>query len=235
MLDDISERKERPAYPRFETRTEEDKAASVREGRYVVREYEVVKLTPSYSKDSIEFHVQTWMDDIEKNLRDGRIPEDWAKFWRDSYKNWKNGQELPLNGTPIKGWGVISQAQQETLIHINCKTVEDLAAVNEEGMRRMGMGALDLRTKAQAWLKSMKDHGGSTIKIASLEQENAVLRTSVETLEKKVAALVAAQPADEPPISYDNVHEITSSELLDDAEPAAPTRSRRRLTPAAAA
>lgn len=225
MLDDISERKERPAYPRFETRTEEDKAASVREGRYVVREYEVVKLTPSYSKDSIEFHVQTWMDDIEKNLRDGRIPEDWAKFWRDSYKNWKNGQELPLNGTPIKGWGVISQAQQENLIHINCKTVEDLAAVNEEGMRRMGMGALDLRAKAQAWLKSMNDHGGATIKIASLEQENAVLRTSVESLEKKVAALMAAMPADDaPPISYDNVHEITSSDLLADE----PKRKHRK-------
>jgi hypothetical protein len=230
MLDDISERKERPAYPRFETRTEEDKAASVREGRYVVREYEVVKLTPSYSKDSIEFHVQTWMDDIEKNLRDGRIPEDWAKFWRDSYKNWKNGQELPLNGTPIKGWGVISQAQQENLIHINCKTVEDLAAVNEEGMRRMGMGALDLRTKAQAWLKSMKDHGGSTIKIASLEQENAVLRTSVESLEKKVAELaarVAAEAVDAPPISYDNVHEITSSDLLADDKPLIPRKHRK--------
>jgi hypothetical protein len=235
MIEDISERKERPAYVQFETRTEEDKAASARENRYVVREYEVAKLTPPYSKDSIEFHVDTWLADIEKNLRDGRISEDWAKYWRDAYRNWKSGQELPLSGTPIKGWGVISQAQQESLIHINCKTVEDLALVNEEGMRRMGMGALDLRNKAQAWLKSMNDHGGATLKIAALEQENAVLRTSVESLEKKVAALVAAQPADEPPISYDNVHEITSSELLDAAEPAAPTRSRRRLTPAAAA
>lgn len=229
MIDDISEREERPAYVQFETRTAEDKPATLAQGRYVAREFEVVKVTPAYSKDSIEFKVSSWLADIDRNLRDGRISEKWAEYWRESYKRWKDGQELPLIGTPIRGWGVISPSQQETLIRMNCKTVEDLAAVTEEGMRRMGMGALDLKNKAQAWLKSMADHGGSTLKIASLEQENAVLKVSIETLEKKVAALVAALPADDaPPISYDNVHEITSSDLLAGDASEEPARRKHR-------
>lgn len=226
-IEDISDRKERPAYVQFETRTEEDKAASARHGRYTFKEFDVAIVTPPYSKDCVEFKVEQWLLNIDKNLRDGRIPEEWAKHWKESYQRWKDGQELPLNGTPIKGWGVISPAQQASLIHINCKTVEDLAAVNEEGMRRIGMGALDLRNKAQAWLKSMNDHGGATLKIAALEQENSVLRTSVESLEKKVAALVAAaDPAPSDQLaSYDNANEISSAELL--AEDPPPVRRGR--------
>jgi hypothetical protein len=227
---EITERleKERPSYVQFEARVAEDKAASVREGRYVAREFDVAIVTPPYSKDCVEFKVEQWLSNIDRNLRDGRIPEEWAKHWRDSYKRWKEGQELPLNGTPIKGWGVISPSQQAALIHVNCRTVEDLAAVNEEGMRRIGMGAVDLRTKAQAWLASMKDHGGSTVKIAALEQENAVLRTSVETLEKKVADLAARVTEPEArPVSYDNVHEITSADLLADDKPLIPRKHRK--------
>lgn len=231
-FEDIVERKERPSYVQFETRTSEDKQASAAAGRYVAREFDVAIVTPPYSKDCVEFKIEQWLSNIDRNLRDGRIPKEWAGHWRESYKRWKDGQELPLNGTPIKGWGVISAAQQASLIHLNCKTVEDLAAVTEEGMRRIGMGALDLRTKAQAWLKSMADHGGSTIKIAALEQENAVLRTSVETLEKKVAELMARVTDAAPPVSYDNVHEITADDILGDPVPE--KRRHRRTAPAAA-
>lgn len=222
-VEDLQDRKERPAYVQFETRTTEDKAASAAQGRYVTREFDVAKITPPYSKDSIEFKVSNWLSDIEKNLRDGRIPEEWAEYWRESYKRWKAGQELPLSGTPIKGWGVISLSQQENLIHVNCKTVEDLAAVNEEGMRRMGMGALDLRNKARAWLESMKNHGGVTLKVSALEQENSVLKTSVESLQKKVEemqALLQAHAVQGGAAPIDDTASISASDLLDDPVPA---------------
>ncbi len=100
-------------------------------------------------------------------------------------------------------------------------------------MQRIGLGAHDLRNKARAWLQSMLDHGGATIKIASLEQENAVLRASVETLEKKVAELAASIPEDSAPVvSYDNVHEITTADVLDDPSP---EKRRHRRTVAVAA
>jgi hypothetical protein len=223
---ELSEREERPSYVQFETRTMEDKVASVREGRYVAKDFDVVLVTPSYSKDCVEYKVDQWLVNIERNLREGRIPEKWAEHWRESYKRWKAGQELPLSGTPIKGWGVISPAQQANLIAMNCRTVEDLAAANDDGLRRMGMGAVDLRTKARTWLASMNDHGGVTVKMATIEQENEVLKTTVESLTKQVEALKAMVKAEPQQVEYrQESNEITASDILDDTPPP-PRRGR---------
>lgn len=230
-IGDISDREERPSYVQFEIRTVEDKNASVREGRYVARDIDIVLVTPPYSKDCVEYKVDQWLMNIDKNLRDGRIPQSWADHWKESYKRWKEGQEIPLKGTPIKGWGVISPAQQATLIAMNCRTVEDLADANDDGLRRMGMGAMDLRQKARTWLASMTDHGSVTVKMSALEQENTVLKTSLELLQKKVDELKAAQ--DEPQVVVrTDASEITADDLLED-EPVHKRRGRPPKQPEA--
>jgi polyhydroxyalkanoate synthesis regulator phasin len=96
---------------------------------------------------------------------------------------------MPLNGEPIKGWGVISPAQQANLIAINILTVEDLAAVNDEGCRRIGMGAAELRDKAKAWLSQMADKGPLTQENALLKGENVALKGENETLKARVKEL----------------------------------------------
>lgn len=223
---ELSDREERPAYVQFERRTIEDKQASIREGRYVAKDVDFALVTPSYSKDCVEYKVEQWLANIERNLRDERIPQKWADLWREAYKRWKAGQEIPLNGTPIKGWGVISPAQQAMLIAMNCLTVEDLAMANDEGLHRIGMGAIDLRNKAKTWLASMSDHGGVTMKMAAMEQENAILKTSVETLQKQVDALKSMVKAETQQVEYQQEPvEITASDLIDD-EPPKPRRGR---------
>lgn len=227
-IGDISDREERPSYVQFEIRTVEDKNASVREGRYVARDIDIVLVTPSYSKDCVEYKVDQWLMNIERNLREGRIPQTWADHWKESYKRWKAGQEIPLKGTPIKGWGVISPAQQATLIAMNCRTVEDLADANDDGLRRMGMGAIDLRQKARTWLASMTDHGGVTVKMSALEQENNVLKTSVEALTKQVEALKLMVDNEPRTVErQESSHEITASDLIEDS-PAPPPARRGR-------
>ncbi len=94
-----------------------------------------------------------------------------------------------MNGTPIRGWGVLSPAQQEAIIHNNVLTVEDLATLNEEGLRRIGMGAVQMKTKASAWVAQLQDKGPLVQEIAAVKSENAVLRTSLESLQRQVASL----------------------------------------------
>jgi hypothetical protein len=77
---------------------------------------------------------------------------------------------------------VISPAQQSNLIAINIRTVEDLAGVNDEGVRRIGMGGGELRDKAKAWLSQMKDKGPLTQENATLRAENITLKATVESL-----------------------------------------------------
>ena len=68
-------------------------------------------------------------------------------------------------------------------------TVEDLARINDEGLRRFGIGAADLKNKAIAWLAQLDDKGPLTQEIAALKAENASLKKQVESLTKKVETL----------------------------------------------
>ena len=227
---ELISREERPAYVRFERRPMEDKAASVREGRYVAKDVDFALVTPPYSKDCVEYKVEQWLINMERNVRDGRIPEKWADQWKASYNSWKNGQEMPLSGTPIKGWGVLSPAQQQTLIAMNCLTVEDLAGINDEGLRRIGMGAVELRDKAKNWLASMKDHGAVTVQLAAMEQENRNLATTVESLKAQVEALKNMIPRQPEMVQVGREPDISAAELLED-EPVVEEPKRRGRPP----
>jgi len=180
---DIKE--DRPAYVTFERRAKEDRNASIEAGHYVSKDVDVAIITPPYSKDRIEQEVPDWLASLEANVAAQRLPGAWRDKYKAAYQAWKDGQEIPLDGVPIKGWAILSPAQQSNLIAIGVKTVEDLAAINDEGMRRYGMGALDLKNKASAWLNSAKDSG----KVA---QENAALKSRVDALDAQVQELMEA-------------------------------------------
>lgn len=188
---ELTDRKERPAYVRFERVAVEDKAASLREGHYIARDVDMALITPPYSKDIFKIKVPQWFANLEQDIHNGRIDPKWVEDYKEAYRRWQNGQEIPLNGTPIKGWGVISPAQQETLIRMNVLTVEDLAGINDEGVKRVGMGGTDLKNKAAAWLAQLKDKGPLTQEISALKAENSLLKSNVETLTGQVQSLLA--------------------------------------------
>ena len=176
-------------YVRFERIAVEDPVATREAGHYVARDIDMANITPPYSKDVMKYKVSNWLVQLESDVNNGRIPVEWLQKYKAAYEAWQKGQELPLEGIPIRGWGVCSPAQQETLIKLHILTVEQLAAANEEGLRRIGMGAVDLKNKADAWLKQLKKAGPATIEIAELKKENSSLKASVDSLEKRVAEL----------------------------------------------
>ena len=211
------DRKDRPAYVKFERLAVEDKAASLAAGHYVARDVDYANITPPYSKDVFKIKVKQWFDDLEMQVRNDRIPRAWVDTYKKAYQAFQNGQEAPLNGTAIKGWGVISPAQQETLVRLNVLTVEDLAAVNDEGLKRIGMGAMDLKNKAIGWLSQLNDKGPLTQEIAALKAENSQLNSTIATLVRQVEelrAMVKSTPV------LDNVEpltqNITAAAILDD-------------------
>lgn len=212
----VTERKERPAHVRFERVAKEDKAASLEAGHYVAKDVDYALITPPYSKDEVRVKVTQWIENMQQDVRNERMPAEWQEFNLKAYRAWQNGQEIPLNGTPIRGWGVISPAQQETLIRMMVLTIEDLAAINDEGLRRIGMGALELKNKAIAWLQSIKDKG-------PLVMENAALKTKVEQLEISQAAMqaqIAALVANAPQATARSEPEsISADDILPEPEP----------------
>jgi hypothetical protein len=180
---------EKMPYVRFERRAVEDKAASLEAGQYIAKDIDYALITPPYSKDVMVYKVANWFDQLKVDLSNDRLPHEWFDKWKKAYQLWQDGQEMPLEGTAIKGWGVISPAQQETLIKMNVFTVELLADINDEGLRRVGMGALDLKNKAGAWLKQLKSKGPATVEIAELKNKNKQLEGTIESLLSRISSL----------------------------------------------
>jgi len=221
---ELISREERPPYVRFERTVVEDKAASLAAGHYVGKDVDFVHITPQGSKDEMVAKVLSWFETQERNARDGRINPKWLELWKEGYQRWKQGQEMPLNGTPIRGWGIIAPSMQETLIRMHVMTIEDLAAINDEGIRRIGMGAMELKNKAKNWLQSMKDHGPLVSQVTALEQQNKILQSQVETLGAQVAALKNGQTI-QPQAVYQPENEISAADLLDDDVMIVPTNA----------
>ncbi len=175
-------KEERPAYVTFETRAVEDRNASIEKGHYVTKNVDYALITPPFSKDCVSQEVSVWLKTMDDNVSAGRLPSRWRDNYKQQYEAWKRNEDVPLDGTPIKGWPLLSPAQQANLIAINVRTVEDLAAINDEGQKRYGMGGLDLKNKAQAWLKSASSLG-------SVVQENAALKSKVTDQEETIKSL----------------------------------------------
>lgn len=115
-----------------------------------------------------------------------------TRYRVDAYKAWKAGQAAPLNGTPLKEWPVISPSELRQLEMMHVFTVEDLADLSEEGIRRYGIGAQKLKQKAQSWIAAGQDKGKIVEQVAQqdhiisnmMEQMKAMQEEQAETRRK---------------------------------------------------
>lgn len=224
---EVLERKDRPAYVRFHRVPVEDPVASRAAGHYVAKDVDYAFITPPYSKDIFKIKATQWLVNLKQDVQNDRLPQQWADQYIDAYKRWQNGQEIPLTGTPIKGWGVISPAQQETLIRMNILTVEDMSACNDEGINRIGMGASELRNKAKAWLAQLMDKGPLTVEIAALKSENQLQKGSIAILTRQVEELMAqVRASTNMQVPQAESAAIGAGDILDDAYVVAVNRDR---------
>lgn len=181
-----------PPYVVFEQRAEEDRDATIKAGRLVLKDVDYAIIHRAGSKDSVEKIATEWLDHIEKQSRESppMFPPEWVHAYRQRHKQWKDGLEMSPMGFPIRQWAAISKAQAENLAMARVLTVEELAAASEEVMSRIGMGARALKDKAVAWLESSKGNKGE--EVAALRAENADLKAQMHNQEQKLAELEAA-------------------------------------------
>lgn len=213
-------KEERPPYLQFERREKENKPETLKQGHYVGRDIDYVFVTLPGGRDVFAAEVDKWMERQEGYARNGRINPQWLEMYKEHYERWKKGEEIPVNGTAIKGWQALSPAQTRLVIQAGIRTVEDLAACNDEALRRLGMGGRDLVNKAKSWLKGANDHGKVAMQNAALEKENENLKITLESLEEKVAIL-ARQVQSQSTQTHETpqVETISAADILDDPEP----------------
>lgn len=181
----------KPPYVTFETRSVEDRGATLKTGHYVGQDVVYAIVTPQGSKDKIEKVAEEWLKDLEGAVRDERFPLNWLQAYKSMFKEWSEGREIPIDGTAILTWPAISISQQKVILDANIRTVEDLAAANEQTLTFIGMGARALKEKAQAWIDTANGAGKVAGELEKLRKQNEELKTKNASNDEKLTKMAA--------------------------------------------
>jgi hypothetical protein len=96
----------------------------------------------------------------------------------------------------LRTWPVLDPASIEELLRYRVRTVEELAALDDNAVQRIGMGTATFRQRAKDWLVASEDSGKLIAKQEALRVENDSLKERLSALEAQLAALAkTAVPA----------------------------------------
>ena len=159
---------------KFFYKTVEDKGASAEQGRACFKEREYIDIRIPGTRGAGATRPAT--------------PRDKKRFERH-YQAFKQRVELPLEGTPLSEWPVITRSQAEELAFASVKTVEQLANMSD-AIASGFMGGQMFKAKAQKWLEQAK----SDVSVGQLEAELAKRDAQIEALSAKLESLLADRP-----------------------------------------
>jgi hypothetical protein len=162
--------------------------------------YEVPKLmtfilvTPhGHRGDPMEFFAEEWIERKGREAREGRYDHTWVAAFKDGLAQFREGNEIPREGTPLITWGRILKSRREQLVK-RFPTVEDLAAVPDATLGDIGMDGRVLRDMAKADVQAMKDLSPVVKELADAKEENRRLQEQVEKLAARVDAMDENKP-----------------------------------------
>lgn len=147
---------------------------TAQEGRPIFEDKVFVRIqTPGDTRTSIH----RMATDIDKE----RFSKAWEFF--------EKGQTVPLEGTPLEHWPTVAASQVRELAHVHVRTVEQLAALSDASIQRMGPGYDNLRRQAVNFLKAAEGAAVST----EVMRENERLKEEIELLKEQVEGLLKAK------------------------------------------
>lgn len=188
----------RPPYVQFEEREMGLNAeATAREGRPIPRTVVLALITGHGSKDCHEAVAEEWIEKLKRQSMSGEAPVEWYRHFELQLSEWKKGNELPREGTPIKTWAMCTREAGRRLIAAGITTVEDLAAFPDSNLGVVGMDGRYLRDMARGWITEAKDKGANAKALADANVEIATLRETIERQTARIDRLAAKLEAQE--------------------------------------
>ena len=157
--------------PIFFVEPVENPRKSEDEGRPIFDELERVRIV--VAGDAFSASVQPVTEEIVE-----RFPTQYAAFKRKA-------ADHHISETPITEWPILTRSQASELHAIKIFSVENLAAVSDANIVRLGPNGRELRAKAQAYLEVAKDGAA----VANLARENVQLKDEVTDLKVQMKGL----------------------------------------------
>ncbi len=156
---------------RFFIEAVENKFKSAQAGRPIYDNVEMISIINPGSKD-----------EFIKKVDAAAI----ARFG-PQYDSWKRTREQPSEGTPLDMVPFLNPAQVRELKALNIPTLEHLANLHDGAIQKIGMGGLELKRKAEAYVKA----AGDNATVTRLAAENERLKGEIDTLKKQFSEISA--------------------------------------------
>lgn len=157
-------------FVQFYTDSVEIKVESERMGRPIFKDMpHIRKLVPGDSTTVIER--------VAKKQDMDMFPRQWEAYQRQ--------ETIGLEGTPLEQWPQITRSQVREAKYFELHTVEQLSELSDHSCQKLGMGFLELRAKARAWLKVAEGSAAYTAQAA----ENQRLKDEMDSLRAQIAEL----------------------------------------------
>jgi hypothetical protein len=177
---------------KFYFKTVPDPSASEEQGRACFKEREYIDIRVPGTRGAGAVRPAT--------LRD-------KKRFERHYQAFKQRVELPVEGTPLSEWPVITRAHAEELAFVNVKTVEQLAGMSDSVASQMMCGQM-FKTKANKWLEQAK----SDVTSKELANELAQRDAKIAELSGKLEALTKKLETPKPKRKRSSKEEIESDD-----------------------
>ena len=170
-----------------------DAAQSQELGYEVPKIVTLIMITPHGHKgDPMEFAADDFIARKELESRAGRYDREWVKEFRDGLALYREGREIPRNGTPLITWERILKSRRETL-RSRFPTVEDLAATPDSSLSEIGMDGRVLRDMARADIQSKESLAPVVKQLADANEANRQLQERLDQLTARLAVLESAE------------------------------------------
>lgn len=122
------------------------------------------------------------------------VPMTYAEKYKTQYDQFMAGEVQSKSGTPIEALTFLSVGKVKELKSLNIYTAESLASLEGASLKSLGVGGLEWKTKAQAFISSAS---GNAV-VSKLADENAALRQQIEDMKR------GAHPGPAPDVAEDH-------------------------------
>lgn len=123
----------------------------------------------------------------------GRLKKDDPTLWeyvRPVYEKWQKDNVITTEGHPLEAWPLITKGQIKVCKSLGLRSVEDVAGATDSVREKFGMGFLELRSQAKAFLANKADSATAN-RIADLEAKLAAVVKDNEEARATIDALMA--------------------------------------------
>jgi hypothetical protein len=180
----------------FKYRAVENPVKSKEAGRPIFDDVEECEIRAPGSKDIKTFPAtEISRDVVRTDPYTGAVKEiTYAERFQRQYRQFKENTTQTKSGTPLAGVAFLTEARKAELRALNLYTVEQLAQIDGQELKNLGMGGRDLKNSAEAFIadayRNVPDLNLQA-RLEAAEARNLVLEQDVAALQHKKATAEA--------------------------------------------